>query len=39
MVFFQGGDAYTLIGREVCVLQSLMFGKKEEEGNALRKMW
>lgn len=38
MVFFQGEDAHTLIGREICVLLSLMFGEEEKECNALKKM-
>lgn len=35
MVFFEGGDKHTLIGKEVCVLQSLIFGEEEESCNAL----
>lgn len=35
MVFFEGGDVHTLIGKEVTVLQSLMFAEEEEEYNAL----
>lgn len=30
MLFFGGGEVHTLIGKEVCVLQSLMFGEEEE---------
>lgn len=35
MVFFEGGDVHTLVGKGVCVLQPLMFGEEEEECNAV----